>query len=235
MKKSHLVKTYINSFFELFFPNTCEACSKRLSVGESVICTDCLYNLPRTKNHEYTENSTEELFRGLIPIDYATSFFYFNKGSSYRKLIHDLKYKGKKHLAVSLGEHFGAEIKDSLFAAVDLLVPVPLHPLKKLKRGFNQSEQIILGMAATMDKSYDFKNLVRTVNTETQTKKNLSERRENVNSVFHVKNPGDFEGKHLLLVDDVVTTGSTLAACAEEILKVPGTKVSVATLGIAGS
>ena len=213
----------------------CASCSKRLAKGENTICSSCMYHLPRTGFHQNPKNKTSELFWGLVHIEQATSFFFFNKGSKYRKLIHEFKYRGNKNVAIALGNFFGTELRDSVYNMVDIIIPVPLHPLKEKKRGYNQSEMIVIGMSETMKKEVDYTSLKRIVNTQTQTKKNLSERRENVNSVFEVSNPENFQGKHILIVDDVVTTGSTLAACAEEVLKISGTKVSLATLGIAGS
>ena len=225
---------YLRHFVELIYPNNCYSCNIRLVSGEDIICTKCLYDLPRTNYHEHPEdNPVAELFYGISKIKYATSYYVFEKGSKYRSLIHGLKYKNLPEIGIVMGKYFGSELKGSAFDGIDLLVPVPLHPAKKRIRGYNQSEMIGIGMAETTGIEHDYKNLIRKVFTETQTKKNLEERRKNVESVFGIKDPALFKGKHILLLDDVVTTGSTLVACAEEILKIPNTTVSVACLAIA--
>lgn len=229
-----LLAKYIRSFFELIYPSNCRTCGVNLVVSEELLCTNCLYELPRSGFHKSPEeNPVAELFYGLVPVKYATAFYLFGKGSKYRSLIHGLKYKRSPEIGISMGKYFGAEIKSSAFAEADLIVPVPLHPAKKRIRGYNQSEMIGRGMEITSGIKQNYDNLIRKVFTETQTKKTLEERRENVASVFAVRKPVLFQGKHILLVDDVVTTGSTLVACAEEILKIPDTQVSIATLAVA--
>ncbi len=225
---------YLQHFIELIYPNNCYSCNARLVAGEEILCTKCLYELPRTNYHKKPEeNPVAELFYGISNIKYATAYYVFEKGSKYRSLIHGLKYKNVPEIGIALGKYFGSELKGSVFDEVDLLVPVPLHPAKKRIRGYNQSEMIGIGMSETTGIELDYKNLIRKVFTETQTKKNLEERRKNVESVFGIKNPDLFKGKHILLLDDVVTTGSTLVACADEILKIPDTTVSIACLAVA--
>ena len=225
---------YIHHFIELIYPNNCYACGAALQKGEEIICTKCLYNLPKTHYHKTPEqNPVAELFYGLTSIKYATAYYVFDKGSIYRPLIHHLKYKNAPEIGVGMGKYFGGELNGSAFDEIDLLVPVPLHPAKKRIRGYNQSDAIVAGMSESTGIEADYKSLIRHVFTETQTKKNLTERRENVKSVFAVKNPEAFKGKHVLIIDDVVTTGSTLVACADEILKIPGTTVSIACLAVA--
>ena len=156
--KSFLKIRYnFTDFLNLFFPNLCSACGNRLIKGESILCSDCLYHLPRTGFHLKSENPTEELFRGLVHIEQATSFFFFSKGSKYRKLIHAFKYKGQRKIARVLGLHFGTELKNSQYNSVDLIVPVPLHPVKERKRGYNQSEMIVDGMQETLGKNVDYR------------------------------------------------------------------------------
>ncbi len=226
--------TFFRYFFELVYPNKCHACGENLKQGEDLLCTDCLYHLPRTNFHKHPEeNAVAELFYGISNVKYASAYYFFDKGSRYRSLIHSLKYKNAPQVGVSMGKYFGAELRDSVFSEIDVIVPVPLHPKKMHIRGYNQSEKIGVGLSEGIGIKQDTENLIRAVFTETQTKKNVEERRKNVESVFTVKNPQLFEGKHILLIDDVVTTGSTLASCADELLKIPNVKVSIVCLAIA--
>ncbi len=228
-----IILNYLYHFFRLFFPSHCEACNKNLLKGEKTLCFNCLLDIPKTNFHKEKENSLNKLFYGITNIKYSTAFFFFRKGSKYRTLIHKLKYKGKDYLGIELGRMSGAEIKDSFFSEIDIIIPVPLHPAKKRIRGYNQSEMISKGLSEIMDKPYKTDILLRNIFTETQTKKNLEERRKNVNTAFKLKNQQYIEGKHVLLVDDVVTTGSTLIACANELLKSKNVVVSIFSVAFA--
>ena len=224
---------YLLQFIRLFFPKNCEACGKSLLKKEDFLCTQCLYDIPRTKFHEKEDNILNRLFYGITKIKYSTAFYFFKKGSKFRVLIHKLKYNKQKELGIEMGKMLGNEIKGSFFEETDIIIPVPLHPAKQRKRGYNQSEIISEGLSVSFKKDYRKDILTRAVYTETQTKKTLEERRENVKSAFKVVYPEEIKGKHILLIDDVVTTGSTLASCANELLKIAGVTVSVAVLGYA--
>jgi len=228
------IKPFFFDFFNLFFPNNCHICDSGLLNGEDIICTDCLIKLPRTNYHLQIDNPISKMFYSMPEFKYATAYFFFHKGSVFQEALHQLKYKGMERVGEELGKLFGAEIVDSVFSEIDVIIPVPLHRLKYKKRGFNQSEIIAVGMSETMNRPLDIISVIRTVNTETQTKKNLEQRKENVSSIFHVKFPENLKNKHVLLIDDVVTTGSTLISLAEEILKIEGVKISVAALAVAG-
>jgi len=219
---------------ELLFPRLCVVCGDKLIEQEQWICLHCLHHIPRTNFHLETENRVAQLFYGRTPIEYATSFFYFSKGSKYQSLLHNLKYKGLKELGAEIGKHFGIDLMQSSgFSSVDVICPVPLHPQKEKKRGYNQSWWIASGMARQMQKELSDDNLKRITATETQTRKNRFERWQNVEGIFELSNPEAFSGKHILLVDDVVTTGSTLEACAQAIHSKTNARVSIATLATA--
>lgn len=221
----------LNDFLSLAFPKICYACGKSLFKKEDCICTCCLYHLPKTNFHLYSDNPVIRLFWGRIPVFSASSFFSFNKGGKVQELVHQLKYRGKKEIGISLGKFYGNELKQSpLFSGVEMVIPVPLHVKKLKRRGYNQSEIFGQGIAKTMNIESAENILIRITATETQTKKSRFARWKNVEEVFKVAHPEKIENKHILLVDDVITTGATMEACANKILEVPGTKVSIATI-----
>lgn len=227
-------QVWISDLLGLVFPNLCAACGQPLVRGEKVICLVCGYKLPKTDFHLFTDNPISRIFWGRVNLHAATSFLYFNKGGRVQHLIHQLKYKGNKQVGIHLGSLLGDELKQNgLFKEVDVVIPVPLHPKKLHQRGYNQSDQIAIGIADAMGIRYSFNNLVRNTYTESQTKKNRYSRWQNVSGKFTVLMPHKLEGKHLLLVDDVLTTGATLEACAQELTGISGVKISVATLAYA--
>ena len=219
---------------ELLFPRLCVTCGDKLIEQEQWICLHCLHHIPRTNFHLQPENRVAQLFYGRVKIEFATSFFYFSKGSIYQSLLHNLKYKGMKELGEEIGKYFGIDLLQSAdFSSVDLICPVPLHPMKEKKRGYNQSWWIASGIATQMQKPLSADNLKRVTATETQTRKTRFERWQNVEGIFELNDPEAFTGKHILLVDDVITTGSTLEACAQAILSKTDARVSIATLATA--
>jgi ComF family protein len=224
---------YVESLAGLFYPRICPACKDLLNVHERVLCVRCINEFPYTNFHFDAENEVAKLFWGRIKIENATSFFYFKKGSRYQHIIHEIKYHNQKHLGKAMGKWFGYELQNTPFSYVDIIVPVPLHYSKMKKRGYNQSELIAHGLSEAMNIPVECKALKRTVNTDTQTRKSKYERWINVEGIFQVVSPDKLKGKHILLVDDVVTTGSTLEACASAILTLDNTRVSVLTLACA--
>ena len=230
---------YINNmqifteFINLIYPKTCVACNDLLNKDEKFICLKCLYHLPKTNFHTQPDNVVEQRFWGKVPIVRATAFFRFQKGSPFQQLLHHLKYKGEKEMGQVLGEYFATDLMSSCFATVDVIVPVPLHRNKLKKRGYNQSEWIAKGIAAKWQKPLDCDTLFRAIENPTQTKKGIFERWENVEGIFEIKNREAFNGKHVLLIDDVLTTGATIVACATAILKCENVSLSVATLAMA--
>lgn len=209
-------------------------CHNDLAEGESVICTSCLYHIPRTRYWFEAENPVAKIFWGRVLVENACSFFFFAKGSRYRKLLHHLKYNGKREVGFVLGKEFGNELsKVDFYKSIDFIVPVPLHPKRLKQRGYNQAEEIAKGLKESMGIPISTDNLIRAEYTETQTRKTRTERVKNVSKAFKLDNPEAFKGKHVLIVDDVVTTGATLEECASTVLKAENVKVSIATLAYA--
>lgn len=223
-----------SDIIDLFFPKLCVTCGGRLISQEKYLCMNCWLDLPVTNFHLNAENKVAQLFWGRLPIQNATSFFSYKKGSRYQDLVHFIKYKGLKELGFETGTRFGFVLSQAkTFSDIDIIVPVPLHPLKQKKRGFNQCDWIAEGLGESLQKPVVKENLFRKTYTSTQTNKNRFERWKNVEEIFDLKHPNNFTDKHILLVDDVVTTGSTLEACAAQILKIENTKVSIVTLAFA--
>lgn len=234
IKITQNIYSLFNDFLSLIYPNLCICCDDLLVKGEKYICTNCLIKMPRTHFHLVKNNPIEQIFWGRTQIEKGTSFFFFQKGSPYQKILHSLKYKGYKEIGTEIGRIFAAELNEvSYFDKVDLIVPVPLHPRKLRKRGYNQSEAIAEGMSLNLKIKISTNNLYRKHYNQTQTRKGRYERWENVNELFAVKNPETFANKHILLIDDVLTTGSTLEACANALHQCENTKVSIATLAYA--
>ncbi len=230
----NIVTEHIGDFASLFFPNLCASCGCAMNKGEEVICSFCQYYLPKTNFHLEKNNTIEKHFWGRVEIYRASSYCYFQKGSRIQHLIHELKYKRKLEVGVKLGKMYGAELNECKdYDSVDVILPVPLHKSKEMQRGFNQADLICEGLSDAMGKPWKKNILIRTKKTETQTHKTRFERWQNVGSVFDITDPKSLEGKHVLLTDDVITTGSTLEACANSILAITGTVVSIATIACA--
>ena len=222
---------YISDFWAIIFPDVCEACGNILYKNESVICTKCLYDLPRTDYCYDDKNPIIQLFVGRLHLKRATALFSFHKGSKFRKLLHSLKYNSKPEIGILLGKELGNEmLKSNNFNDIDIIVPVPLHQKRQKARGYNQSEMIAVGISEIMKIPVSIDNLMRNVETTTQTKMKQDERWQNVSGKFIVKNLQEFENKHILLIDDVLTTGSTIEACGEVLEKIKGLRLSVGVL-----
>ena len=222
-----------DDIFSLLYPRVCLACGKNIRAHEEAICLTCQFKMPKTNFHEDRENPFTERFWGRVRLNCGSAFFYFGKGGKVQQLIHNLKYSNKPEIGVRVGKLYGKVLSKSLFfRQADMIVPVPLHPLKQRMRGYNQSSVFAQGLSESMDIPW-VKALRRTEMTETQTKKDRIARFNNVKDAFEVTDPKFLEGKHILLVDDVITTGATIEACAHKILEIPGTKVSVVTIAFA--
>ena len=223
-----------NDLLHLFFPRLCLLCDEPLVEGEKTLCLSCLYSLPRTHFHKRSFNPAEQLFAGKTPVTKATSYLYYEKGGKVQQLIYAIKYRGEKDAGFQMGKLAAAELyKEDFFEGINLIIPVPLHPGRQRRRGYNQAECIARGIASVAQIPVDCRSLVRKRQTNTQTHKNVFERWTNVQDIFHVNTPQKLTGKHILLVDDVLTTGATIEACAQRINAIEGAHISILTLSIA--
>lgn len=228
------MKDWFDSFLSLFFPRCCLVCGGPLAKGEKCLCTRCNIELPRTGYHRIKDNLAERLFWGKIPLEKATAYFFYRRGSDFRYILHQLKYGGQKEIGEVMGRYMAAELLSSgFFEGVDVIVPVPLHKKKQKLRGYNQSEWIARGVSAITSIPVEISGVVREKNTETQTRKSVFERWENVDGTFHLVTPELFEGKHVLIIDDVLTTGATTVACASALEKAGGVRFSILALAMA--
>ena len=225
---------FFSYLVDLFYPRLCHACGRALLEHEFVLCNYCVVQLPKTNFHDKKDNPIEVLFWGRADITAATAYYKYQKEGKVQKLIHHLKYDGFQEIGLYVGEVLGAELAASRrFADLDLIVPVPLHKSKLRKRGFNQSSLFAQGLSKTMEIPMDDTNLYRKIASSSQTKKSRWERYKNVHDIFGVENPELFRERKILLVDDVITTGSTIEACTTVLKSVDGVDVYVASMATA--
>ena len=230
------LRTWLLSLLRLFFPRCCVVCGEPLPENGEVLCLKCNMNLPRTNYHLMEDNPVEKMFWGKIPLGRATAYFFYRKGGEYRHILHELKYNGRQDVGEAMGRFMAEELKEAdFFREMEVIVPVPLHPRKQRSRGYNQSERIARGIAAVTGLPVDTGAVVRLKDTETQTRKAAYERWENVAGIFRLTDPKRFIGRHVLLVDDVLTTGATTTACADAFAEVEDVRISVLTLAVAVS
>ena len=232
--------TLLHSFTDLLFPRKCPVCGNRLTEWNETICLHCLSTLPRTLYHQRRGNPFEQRFYGLVPIERAASYFFYTPENPVHKILHELKYYGNTRMGIEMGRcmatHFQSG-KTNFFEGIDLIVPVPLSTNRMKLRGYNQCSLLAKGISDVTGIPMGDESLVRTIDNPTQTHLKSSKLRwENVKGIFDV-NPQDIhkiQKKHILLVDDVSTTGATLSACAQTILKaIPDCQISIATLAVA--
>lgn len=217
-------------FISLFFPRYCLSCSTSLVGGEETLCTRCIINLPKA-NYALDDNPIKDRLIGRLPLTYGLVYLKLKKGGVVQKMLHQLKYNHHPEIGVKLGKVFGHELKQSgLTEAFDLIIPVPLHSSRKRKRGYNQSAKFAEGLGYALDVPWDESISVRRKNTKTQTNKSKLERWENVKDVFAMTSMASVEGKRILLVDDVITTGATLEACGSHLVNSGCAQISVACI-----
>jgi len=205
-----------------------------MAKGESMICSFCMLDLPRSNYHRNSENPLYKRLMGRFPLERAFSFLLFRKKGKVQQLLHALKYHNKPELGQILGRVYGHDlVKDGIQNPVDLIIPVPLHPSRKKKRGYNQSEEFAKGLSEALKIELNTSVVYRAIQTETQTRKTKLKRWQNVREVFAVSNNALVEGKHVLLVDDVITTGATIEACAQKLIQSKCKAISVASIAYA--
>ena len=234
MNPRHKISRVLKGVRSLFFPEVCLCCGRRLSEGERCLCTFCRADLPQTGQWLCKENAVYELFADREPVAAASSFFFYEKDGRAARLVQSIKFRGQRRAGEELGRWYGRVLKEesSLYADADVLIPLPLHPRRKRSRGYNQSECIARGMSGSMGIAVDTFSVARRRYTRPQSRTaGRDERRLNVRDVFAVVRPERLEHKHIVLVDDVVTTGATLLACVSAIRRaVPSCRISVAVL-----
>jgi len=213
-------------FIQLFYPRYCHGCQRALVSGEHVICTHCLAGLPKTNYHQVRENPVWMRLANRLPVTYAFAYLKFRKGGIVQRLLHQLKYNHHPEIGVAIGKLIGEEVRKADMCW-DLIVPVPLHESRRRRRGYNQSAQLAMGLSEALGIPWDESISQRTQRTETQTKRNRLERWLNVEHVFAVASSDKIQNKHVVLVDDVITTGATLEACGRQLLASGARELSV--------
>lgn len=234
-KTNSLLRTCLSSFAELFFPSCCMVCSNDLILQENCVCRVCTTNLPFTNFHVLPNNTIEQIFWGRLPIQNATSILFYRKGEVVQKILQGIKYHHKTQLGIEMGRLMGKQLYDSLFLKdVDVVIPVPLHHNKMRKRGFNQSLLLANGFSEITSIPIDVNTVYRAEDNATQTRKGRFDRFKNVDGIFKLNDNEQLDGKTILLIDDVVTTGSTIEALGSAILQsTKNVKLLVVTLAYA--
>ena len=228
------ISSLLDDFISLIYRKICLGCDNPLLKHEQCICTFCQFHIPKKNHFKIKENDLQKLFWGKVQLDHAAALYEFVKDSPLQKMIHALKYEENKKAGIYLGKQIAYGIEESIFFKdIDYIIPVPLHSKKEKLRGYNQSMCIAKGIQNIIKTEIDTKTLKRTVDTKSQTKKNKYSRCENVGNVFEVTNLEKLKHKHILLIDDVITTGSTLGSSVITLQQIEGIKVSIITIAIA--
>ena len=224
----------MRSLLKLFFPDQCQACDALLSRGEHLLCTDCRHNLPVNLLHHTTYNPIKKVLYGRVSLELATSLFYFDKKSRVQQLIHNLKYRNQEQISAFLGDWLGAELAQVVaYQNIDVVVPVPLHANRLKERGYNQVAGFGQRIATALQIDYNDRVLYRKKATKTQVFSNRGGRSTEVIDSFGITEDQSLKNKHILLVDDLITTGGTLEGCALALNRIEGIKISVAVMAIA--
>jgi len=227
------IKEIKESVVHLFFPHVCTGCGNDILSKDSTLCMRCIDAMPETNFEIHPDNPVEKMYWGRLPLTSGTAQFYFTKESLMQHLMHQFKYKNNRDLGLQLGRLMGDQIQKAGRIKADALIPLPLFPIKEKRRGYNQAMLLCLGMAEAMHIPVIDNAIIRPQHTETQTKKGRIERWKNMEGKFVLNDPVAVANKHLLLVDDIVTTGATLEACGNELLKADNVKLSIACLCVA--
>ncbi len=222
------VRLISNSLLNLIYPKHCQICNIDLTMNEQFLCLGCKYDLPYINQSQHTLDTLCKLFWGRVEVENVIAVLNYQKGNQTQKILHQLKYHKKTKLANHFGEMLG-ELMPNV-ETIDYLVPVPLHPKKKRIRGFNQSMVIAKGMQIITQIPIKENVIIRNTFNTSQTHFSKFDRWDNVKSIFTVTKPELLENKHVVLIDDVLTTGATIEACVQELLKVKGCKVTIAVL-----
>ena len=218
----------IYDFLSLIYPDVCQVCNRSLFRNERILCMKCHHHLPLARFDLDRDNPAAQVFWGRVPVKTVITAFLYNKGNAVQQMIHNFKYKRRIDTGIFLGEQLGqAFLRSGNAGEIDLIIPVPLHPKKKKKRGFNQSEILAKGISKVLDIEVNNSHLLRKSHSSTQTRKSKYQRWENVENIFCLKDPEAISNKHILLVDDVITTGATIEACARELLQADSVKIRV--------
>jgi len=226
----------LKHLLNLFFPKSCAGCHSFLLSDENVLCTQCRHEIPLTNHHTIEHNEVMQKFYGRIPLEYGSALFYFHKKGIVQEMIHQLKYKGHSAISETIGHWYAVELKDlEPIKNIDYIIPVPLHKKRLRERGYNQVEGFGKALSENLAIPYDDQLLYRKLHTKTQTKKDLLGRADVIATVFDVGFTEAHHGKHFLLIDDVITTGSTLEACSRALLKIPDVKISIVCMAMAHS
>ena len=223
----------VEGFFGLFYPKLCLGCGENLQIGNDLICATCQIYMPQTHLHELRENEFTQKFAGRLPIETGAALFYYSKNLFTRQLVHHLKYYDKPEVGVQIGRIYGEILKKSPnFRGIELVVPVPLHPKKEWQRGYNQAAKFGAGLAESLGVEQAEHAIRRIEHRESQTRKRRHDRHDNARQLYEVADAKKLAGRHVLLVDDVLTTGATLENCGKYIAELPGTRISMATIAM---
>lgn len=224
------------NLINVLFPKVCAGCNTYLLSNENVICTICRHEIPLTNHYLNPENEAFKKFYGKIPVEFASTLVYYHKKGIVQEMIHSLKYRGHEEIGSVLGEWHAEDLKMlSITTDFDEIIPVPLHKKRFRERGYNQVTKFGLALSENLKINYNPNLLYRNIYSKTQVKKNLLNRSEIIGNLFEVSFTEKDHNKHFLLIDDVLTTGSTLEACSRELLKIPGAKISIVCMAMSHS
>lgn len=226
-----MIKNVLHPLIHLFIPHHCAGCGSDIMSRQQVLCMHCINRLPVTWFHMYADNPIEKIFWGRMPVINAASFLYFSKDSLLQHIVHELKYKGNKELGRFIGRKMGEVLLQThRFHDIEAIIPLPLFAARERKRGYNQALVLCEGMAEILSIPI-LKNVIRRyTSSETQTNKNRIDRWLNMQGKFELRQPAAISGKHILLIDDVITTGATLEACGQALLTAANTRLSIMTM-----